>query len=80
MRDDVRVDAELGEREPAALAVDDHPVETPKKLPPQIALVSGASREQVVRREHGGRPRTEHDAVELWRCKPLHVQHVRPAA
>ena len=74
------VDAELGERVGAALAVDDDPVEAVEDAAPEIRAVSGAAREKVVRREDRRQMRPEEIRVELRRGHPLDMEHVRADA
>ncbi len=79
MRDDaqlLRLDPDLGERVPAALAVHDDPVEAREEATPEVGAVRGAARQQVVRREDRRQVRTEEERVELRRRQPLHVEHV----
>ncbi len=75
-----RVDAELRERLPAVLAVDDDPVEAPEEPAPELDAVRCAAGEKVVCGEDGGQVRTEEVRVELRRGQPLDVEHVGAAA
>ena len=75
MRNDRRVDAELGECLAATRAVNHHAVESVQQAAPEVALRSGAARQEVVRREHGRRAQSHAD-VELGKREPLQVQHV----
>ncbi len=70
-------DADLGERVPAALAVDDDPVEAGEQPAPERRFVRGAARQEVVRRKNRGQMRAEEERVELGRGEPLHVEDVR---
>ena len=76
----LRVDAELGERVPAALAVHDDPVEAREEPAPEVGAVRGAAGEEVVRREDRGQVRAEEERVELGRGQPLDVEDVRVEA
>ena len=80
MRDDpksFRLDAELGERLPATLAVHDDPVEPREEPAPQVGAVRGAAGQEVVRRENRRQMRTEEKRVELGCGQPLEVQYIR---
>ena len=72
----LRVDAELGERLPAALAVDDDPVEAREEPAPELGAVRRAAGEEVVRGEDRGQVRAEEERVELRRGQPLDVEDV----
>jgi hypothetical protein len=45
--------------------MDDHPVEAPEELSPELAPARCSSRQEVVRGEDRGRPRTKEEAIEL---------------
>ncbi len=72
----LRLDAELGQRVAAALAVHDDPVEAREEAAPEVGAVRGAAGEEIVRREHGRQVRPEQERVELRRGEPLHVEDV----
>jgi hypothetical protein len=83
MRDDAEspLARQLGQLVPAALAVDDDPLEPAEEPAPEVAFLRGAPREQVVRREDEGLTETEDPIVDLRRGEPLEVSDVSvPAA
>ena len=79
MRNDGRVDAEVGEVLPPVLAVHDHAVEAGEEISPEPWLPRGAPRQEIVCREHGRHTRPQQHSVELGRSQPLQVKDVRSA-
>jgi len=71
------IDAELGERLPAVLAVHDDPVEARKEPAPQVGAVRGAAGQQVVGGEDRRQMGSEEERVEFWSRQPLEVQNIR---
>ena len=79
MRNDGRVDAELGEAFPSVLAVNDDTVETGEQGLPEPLLPRRPPRQQIVSREHGRHARAQQDPIQLGRREPLHVQDIGTA-
>ena len=61
----------------SALRVDDDPLEAAERAAPETGLAGGASRQQVVGREHERRTVAQQPRVELGHGQPLHVDDVR---
>ncbi len=78
MRDDGRVDAELGETLAATIAVDDDTVEAREKLSPEPLLASRPPRQEIVCREDRRHAWAQQDPIQLRRRQPLQVQDIRP--
>ncbi len=69
-------DAELNQRFPASLRVHHDAVEALEELLPEALLRGGSSRDDVVGREDGRRPRAKKPPVGLGGAQPLHVHDV----